>query len=144
MRTLFRFGRLMARPSLRRFDAEMFLFGTLLILLCVVNYVMAVWSLYMPPVLVLPLVARFTSCLTLVMLGLIGCGLVLTVKPFRLSNVLWLPFVYAYWGFQSFIALYAVLQIILRRKVNWGKTVRSGAVTSEPIRKLLALVDDLD
>jgi len=140
--TLFRFGRLMVHPSLRRFDAEMFLFGTLLILLCVVNYVMAVWSLFMPPVLVLPLVAGFASCLTLVMLGLVGCGLVLTVKPFRLSNLLWLPFVYAYWGFQSFIALYAVLQIVFKRKGNWGKTVRSGAVTAQPVMKVLALSDD--
>jgi cellulose synthase/poly-beta-1,6-N-acetylglucosamine synthase-like glycosyltransferase len=137
MRTLFRFGRLMARPSLRRFDAEMFLFGTLLILLCVVNYVMAVWSLYMPPVLVLPLIARFTSCLTLVMLGLTGCGLVLAVKPFRLSNVLWLPFVYAYWSFQSFIALYAVFQVACRKHGKWGKTLRSGAVTSDAARRIL-------
>jgi hypothetical protein len=28
--------------------------------------------------------------------------------------------------------------------VKWGRTVRSGAVTSEPIRKLLALVDGLN
>jgi cellulose synthase/poly-beta-1,6-N-acetylglucosamine synthase-like glycosyltransferase len=142
IRTLFRFGRLMAQPGLRRFDAEMFLLGTLVILLCVVNYVMAVWSLFMPPVPVLPLVACFSSFLTLVVLGLVGCGLVLVVKPFRLSNVLWLPFVYAYWGFQSFIALYAVLQIVFRRKARWGKTVRSGAVTAEPVMKALALADD--
>ena len=144
MRTLFRFGRLMARPGLRRFDAEMFLFGTLVILLCAVNYVIAVWSLFLPPVLVLPLVARFTSFLTLVVLGLLGCGLILSTKPFKLSSLLWLPFVYVYWGFQSFIALYAILQIVFKRKANWGKTVRSGAVTAEQVLKVSALTDDLN
>jgi cellulose synthase/poly-beta-1,6-N-acetylglucosamine synthase-like glycosyltransferase len=137
MRTLFRFGRLMARPGLRRFDAEMFLFGTLVILLCVVNYIMAAWSLFMPPVSVLPLVTCFTSFLTLVALGLVGCGLFLSVKPFKVSNLLWLPFVYAYWGFQSFIALYAIFQVACRKHGKWGKTVRSGVVTSDAAREIL-------
>jgi hypothetical protein len=46
-----------------------------------------------------------------------------------LRNVLWLPFIYAYWGFQSFIAMYALLEIVLRRKRRWRKTAHLGVVT---------------
>jgi hypothetical protein len=53
-------------------------------------------------------------------------------KPLRLRNVLWLPFIYAYWGFQSFIALYALFEIVLRRKRLWRKTEHSGQVTGTP------------
>ncbi|MDX1813470.1 MAG: glycosyltransferase family 2 protein, partial [Candidatus Bathyarchaeia archaeon] len=40
-----RFGRLMKVPSLRRFDAEMTFLGTVMILLCVVNYFAPFWAI---------------------------------------------------------------------------------------------------
>jgi hypothetical protein len=64
-------------------------------------------------------------------------ALVCVTKPLRLANLLWLPFIYAYWGFQSFIAMYALLQIALRRPSRWSKTKRSGAVTAERPKKIL-------
>ena len=133
-----RFGRLMKRLSWRRFDAEMTLFGTYLIVLCVVSYFMAAWSFLLPNYFILALMMRFTSLLTLAILALAGTALVFVTKPFRLSNLLWLPFIYAYWGFQSFIAMYAIFQIALRRPGKWSKTTRSGMVTAERPRKILA------
>jgi hypothetical protein len=62
-------------------------------------------------------------------LGLIGVALACMAKPFRLRNALWLPFIYAYWGFQSFIAMYALFEIVLRRKRKWRKTEHSGQIT---------------
>ncbi len=134
----FKFGRLLKRLTMRRFDAEMTLFGTYLILLCVVSYIMAAWTLFLPPDFILTLIMRFTSFFTLAILAVAGIALVCVTKPLKLSNLLWLPFIYAYWGFQSFIAMYAISQIILRRTPTWSKTTRSGIVTAESAREILA------
>lgn len=133
-----KFGKLMKNLNWRRFDAEMTLFGTYLIMLCVVTYFMAAWSFMLPPDLILTLITRFTSLLTLAILAFAGIALVCVDKPFRLSSLIWLPFIYAYWGFQSFIAMYALLQILFRRPLKWSKTTRSGIVTAEPVKKILA------
>lgn len=124
-----RFGRLMSRPNVRRFDAEMTLFGTFMILLCVVNYFAPLWAFSVPSTLVTTVIAQFTCFSTLFILGLVGVALACMTKPFKLRNVLWLPFIYAYWGFQSFIAMYALFEMVLRRKRRWRKTEHSGRVT---------------
>jgi len=133
-----KFGRLLKKPSLRRFDAEMSLFGTYLIVLCVVSYLMAGWSFLLPHHFVLTLITRFTSLLTLTILAFAGTALVFVTKPFKLYNLLWLPFIYAYWGFQSFIALYAIFQIVLKRPPRWSKTTRSGIVTAQYAKEILS------
>jgi hypothetical protein len=60
----------------------------------------------------------------------------------RLRNVLWLPFIYAYWGFQSFIALFALFEILLRRKKQWRKTEHTGRVTRTVEGQVLVGVQD--
>jgi len=134
------FGRLLKKLTLRRFDAEMTLFGTYLIVLCIVNYFMAVWTFFMPPDFFLTLIMRFASFFTLSVLAFVGIALVCVTKPMKLSNLLWLPFIYAYWGFQSFIAMYAICQIALRRPPKWSKTTRSGVVTAQSAEDILAAV----
>lgn len=134
-----KFGKLLKKLTLRRFDAEMTLFGTYLILLCIVCYFMAVWTFFLPPAFMLVLIMRVTSFFTLAILALAGIALVCVTKPLRLSNLLWLPFIYAYWGFQSFIALYTIFQILLRRPGKWSKTIRSGIVTDESAKKILTM-----
>jgi cellulose synthase/poly-beta-1,6-N-acetylglucosamine synthase-like glycosyltransferase len=133
-----KFGKLMKKLNRRNFDAEMTLFGTYLILLCVVTYFMAAWSFMLPPDFILTLITRFSSVITLAILAFAGVALVCVDKPFRLSNLIWLPFIYAYWGFQSFIAMYAFIQILFRRPLKWSKTRRSGIVTAEHVKKILA------
>jgi cellulose synthase/poly-beta-1,6-N-acetylglucosamine synthase-like glycosyltransferase len=127
-----RFGRLMRKPNLRRFDAEMTLFGTFIIMLCVVNYFAPLWAFSVPSTLVTIVIAQFTCLFTLFILCLVGMALACMVTPFRLRNVLWLPFIYAYWAFQSIIAMYALSEIILRRKKSWRKTEHSGLITGGP------------
>jgi uncharacterized membrane protein YesL len=129
------FGRLLKKFNRRRFDAEMTLFGTYLIVLCLVSYFMAVWSFLLPPDFILTLITRFTSLFTVVILAFVGIVLVYVTKPLKISNLLWLPFIYAYWGFQSLIAMYALLQIIFRRPGTWSKTTRSGIVTVEHVKR---------
>jgi cellulose synthase/poly-beta-1,6-N-acetylglucosamine synthase-like glycosyltransferase len=126
-----RFGRLMKKVNRRRIDAEMTLFGTFMILLCVVNYFASFWAFSAPATTVAMLFAQFTCFSTLLTLGLVGVGLLFMEKPFKLRNVLWLPFIYAYWGFQSFIAMYALFETVLRRKRRWRKTEHSGVVTTD-------------
>jgi len=133
-----KFGRLLKRLSRRRLDAEMTLFGSYLIVMCLVSYVMAAWSFLMPPYVWLILITRFTSFFTLAILAFVGIALVYVTRPIRVWNLLWLPFIYAYWGFQSFIALYAILQIVFRRKPSWSKTIRSGIVTDQHVIDVLA------
>jgi cellulose synthase/poly-beta-1,6-N-acetylglucosamine synthase-like glycosyltransferase len=127
-----KFGRLMKKPDWRKFDAEMTLFGTFLILLCVVNYFAPLWAFSVPSTLILTVIVQFTSLFTLLALGVVGIALACMSKPLRLRNVLWLPFIYAYWGFQSFIALYALFEVVLRRKRLWRKTEHFGQVTGTP------------
>jgi hypothetical protein len=83
------------------------------------------------------LITRFTSLFTVGMLATVGVALVYVTKPLRISNLIWLPFIYAYWGFQSLIAAYAIFQIIFRRPRKWSKTARSGIVTAEPAKEIL-------
>ena len=130
-----RFGRLMKRPNVRRLDAEMTFFGTFMILACVLNYFAPFWAFSLPANSITAVIAQFTSFTTLFFLGVIGVALAFMTKPVRLRNVLWLPFIYAYWGFQSFIAMYALFEIVLRRKKRWRKTVHSGTVTVERARE---------
>jgi cellulose synthase/poly-beta-1,6-N-acetylglucosamine synthase-like glycosyltransferase len=124
-----KFGRLMKRPNVRRFDAEMTLFSTFMVLLCVVNYLAPFWAFSMPTTSFATLVAQFTGFSTLFIIGVVGVALACMARPVRIRNVLWLPFIYVYWGFQSFIALYALFEVILRRKRRWRKTEHSGQTT---------------
>jgi cellulose synthase/poly-beta-1,6-N-acetylglucosamine synthase-like glycosyltransferase len=126
-----KFGRLMKKPNLRRFDAEMTLFGTFMILLCVLNYSAPFWAFSLPPNSITTVIAQITCLCTLFFLGLIGISLAFMTKPVKLRNVLWLPFIYIYWGFQSFIAMYALFEIVFRKKKRWRKTDHSGLVTVE-------------
>jgi cellulose synthase/poly-beta-1,6-N-acetylglucosamine synthase-like glycosyltransferase len=126
-----KFGRLMKRPNLRRFDAEMTFLGTFVVMLCVVNYFAPLWAFSVPPMLATFVIAQFVCFATLFVFGVIGVALACLTKPLRLRNVFWLPFIYAYCGFQSFIALYAVFEIMLRRKRKWRKTEHLGSVSDE-------------
>jgi len=133
-----RFGRLLKRLSLKRFDAEMTLLGTYLIALCLASYFMALWSFLFPPDFVLTGITQVTSFCVVFLLAFAGVALVYATKPLKLTSLLWLPFVYAYLSFQSLIVLYSMLQIVFRRPRTWSKTARSGIVTDERVIDVLA------
>jgi hypothetical protein len=59
-----------------------------------------------------------------------GLALIYSSKPRKAVDVLWLPFIYVYWSLQSFIALYAMLLIVLRRPKRWIKTEKKGVVAN--------------
>jgi cytochrome b subunit of formate dehydrogenase len=79
--------------------------------------------------------AHFTSVFTVFLLLIAGIALIYVTKPRKMSNVLWLPFVYAYWSIQNFVALYALIQIGLRRPRRWAKTKKTGATINHDARE---------
>src|SRR4030042_1291069 len=71
---------------------------------------------------------QFATLTTTLTMLLCGFALIYVSKPRRIKNVLWLPFIYFYWIFQAFIALYAAFLILLRRPKRWNKTDKKGVV----------------
>jgi hypothetical protein len=62
-----------------------------------------------------------------------GLALIYVSKPRKIRSLLWLPFVYFYWSFQAFIALYAMVLIVLRRPRVWAKTDKQGVVADSTV-----------
>jgi cellulose synthase/poly-beta-1,6-N-acetylglucosamine synthase-like glycosyltransferase len=125
-----KYGKLMTMPSWRNLDAEVTLIGPFVLIVSLLSYIMtsgvflgqppfdAIWSLF----------SLFSVISTSALIIICGVALIYVTKPMRLKNLLWLPFVFAYWMVQAFIAFYAGLQSLLHRPSVWLKTEKSGAV----------------
>jgi hypothetical protein len=61
---------------------------------------------------------------------LAGIAMIFAEKHRKISNIVWLPFIYCYWFVQNFVATYAFLQILLRRPRKWEKTTKTGKTTN--------------
>lgn len=127
MEVALKYGRLMTKLKMRNFDAETTLFAPFLLIasllpnLGILLNLLAVpfgtwWDFFMP-------LATLTTILSLLVCGF---ALVIATKPRKIRSLCWLPFVFFYWSFQSFIALYALILIILRRPREWTKTDKTG------------------
>jgi cellulose synthase/poly-beta-1,6-N-acetylglucosamine synthase-like glycosyltransferase len=132
MEVAFKYGRLMAKRSKKSVDAEATLFAPFVLILSLITYFAAFYSVFVPFSVSLLLQLLTQSTMLIVTLTLFLCGLVLiySSKPRKLSRVIWLPFMYFYWSLQVFIALYAVLLMLLRKPRTWSKTEKSGVVTT--------------
>jgi cellulose synthase/poly-beta-1,6-N-acetylglucosamine synthase-like glycosyltransferase len=132
MEVALKYGRLMAKLNRVNFDAETTLFAPFLLVASLLPYLVSVWAIFEIPIfnilwaLAVPL-ATLTTALSLLVCGI---ALVYVTKPRKPKSLLWLPFIYFYWSFQSLIALYALLLIIFRRPRHWSKTERHGAAAN--------------
>jgi len=131
MEVAFKYGRLMTKLNRIRFDAETTLFAPFILIASLAPYFAAFWvfSSLWPLDVAWSLVVQFgmlTTTLTMLMCGL---ALIYVSKPRKVQSILWLPFVYCYWSFQAFIALYAMLLIVLRRPKKWIKTDKHGSLS---------------
>jgi cellulose synthase/poly-beta-1,6-N-acetylglucosamine synthase-like glycosyltransferase len=135
MEVALRYGRLLRKLDRRRLDAELTAVGPYMLILCLLSYLMTVYTFLVPSDPIFTILAQFTSFFTLLTLFVVGALLVYVTKPRKISNILWLPFVYAYWNVQSFIALLALFQIVLRRPRIWIKTSRTGVVTNRALKR---------
>lgn len=131
-----KYGKLVKKLDRRCIDAEITLAGPYIFIPCLIGYLITVYSLLIPlqPNMVSTIMANVTSLLTVVLLSIAGIALMYVTKPRKMSNVLWLPFIYAYWSIQNFVALYALIQIVLRRPRRWVKTKKTGATTNYDIK----------
>jgi hypothetical protein len=128
MEVAFKYGRLMARPSRIHLDAETTLFGPFILIASLLPYLAMFWGFftYLPLDVLWRFVVQFATLTTTLTMFVCGLALVYVSKPRRMKSVLWLPFVYFYWSLQAFIALYAVLLILLRMPRKWTKTDKKG------------------
>ena len=131
MEVAFKYGRLMARPSRMNLDAETTLFGPFILIASLLPYLAMFWGFftYLPLDVLWRFVVQFAILTTTLTMFICGLALVYVSKPRRMKSVLWLPFIYLYWSLQAFIALYAVLLILLRRPRRWTKTEKKGVST---------------
>jgi len=126
-----KYGRLMAKPSRKSFDAEVTLFGPFVLIASLLAYVAASYVTFMPFPLgaLLQIMAELTTLGATFVMFLCGLALVYSSKPRKVTSVLWLPFIYFYWSVQALIASYAVVLVVLRRPRNWSKTEKRGLTT---------------
>jgi len=133
MEVSLKYGRLLRKPCKKNVDAEITLTGPFMFLPCLLSYCVGLYSLFSPfsPNPILMLMTHGLTLVNTVTLLLIGAALIYLTRPRRMKNLLWLPFVYAYWMVQNLVALYAFIQILLKRPRKWMKTAKTGVVTSE-------------
>ena len=130
MEAALKYGSLMRQPNRRVIDAEISLIGPFIMVVCLASYVNWGLSMFFPAEnSIFPISAALVVALTSVTLLSLGLSMVFLVKPIRLKNIFWIPFVYAYWFIQMGIAGSALLQMMFRRQRVWGKTVKIGFVT---------------
>jgi len=132
MEAALKYGRLLKKPDRRSIDAELTLAGPFMFIPCLLGYLLGAYSLISPPSpgsAFVVLAQLFTLANTATLL-LIGATLSYAVKPRRKANMLWAPFVYAYWMFQTVVAFYAFGQILLKRPIKWEKTEKTGSVVA--------------
>jgi len=130
METALKYGRLLNKVNRRRVDAEVSLAGPFMMVISLLSYinwfVVVVFLTQSTPV------VNFTGlviALTAVSLVSIGIALAASEKPIKLRNIGWIPLIYAYWLTQMFIAGWAFLKLIFRRKRVWTKTAKIGSAT---------------
>jgi len=130
-----KYGKLLRKPSLKSMDAEITLVAPCMLTVSFFGFLLGIFaSLY--PITTdfgFMVLAQATTLLTLVTLSTVGLVLIYVTKPKRIANLLWLPFMYAFWTLQTFVASYALLQVVFRRPRKWEKTVRTGAVTNHSL-----------
>ena len=143
MEVAFRYGKLMAKPTRKSIDAEATLLGPFVLIVSLITYFAAFYSIFVPfPVsILLQFLMQSTTLIVTLTLFLCSLALIYSSKPRKVASVLWLPFIYLYWISQVFIALYAVVLMLLRKPAKWLKTEKRGVVTTiSPLQTQHAIV----
>ena len=128
METAIKYGRLLDNLNKRTIDAEISMASPFMMVVSLLSYInwffVALFLSQSSPVI------NFTGlviALTAVSLVSIGLGLMASEKPIKPRNVFWIPFIYVYWLSQMFIAVWAFLKLIFKRKRVWTKTIKTGS-----------------
>ena len=132
METALKYGRLLDKLNRRTVDAEISLGGPFMMVVSLMSYL----NLFFAAFFILDSTAfiDFTGiviALTAVSLVSIGVALTASERPIKLGNIVWIPTIYFYWLMQMFIAGWAFLNLIFRRKKVWTKTAKIGVTTND-------------
>jgi cellulose synthase/poly-beta-1,6-N-acetylglucosamine synthase-like glycosyltransferase len=129
METAIKYGRLLDTLNKRTIDAEISMAGPFMMVVSLLSYInwffVALFLSQSNPII------NFTGlviALTAGSLISIGVGLAASEKPIKPQNILWIPFIYIYWLMQMFIAGWAFLKLLFRRKRVWTKTAKKGSI----------------
>jgi cellulose synthase/poly-beta-1,6-N-acetylglucosamine synthase-like glycosyltransferase len=129
METALKYGRLLDKINKRTVDAEISMGGPFMMVVSLLSYInwffIAVFLSQSNPII------DFTGlviALTAISIFSIGIALAASEKPIRLRNIAWIPFIYVYWIIQMFIAGWAFIMLVFRRKRVWTKTVKQGSM----------------
>lgn len=132
METAIKYGRLLDNLNKRTIDAEISMAGPFMMVVSLLSYInwffVALFLSQSNPII------NFTGlviALTAVSLVSIGVALAASEKPIKPKNILWIPFIYIYWLMQMFIAGWAFLKLLFRRKRDWTKTNKKGSIASD-------------
>ena len=136
METALKYGRLLNTLNKRTVDAEISMAGPFMMVVSLLSYInwffVALFLSQSNPIL------DFTGlviALTAVSLVSVGIALTASEKPIKLRNILWIPSIYVYWVIQMFIAGWAFLKLVFRRKRVWTKTVKKGSMGPDDVVK---------
>jgi cellulose synthase/poly-beta-1,6-N-acetylglucosamine synthase-like glycosyltransferase len=134
MEVALNYGRLIKKPGLRTLDAEATLLGPFVLILSLISYLfgpLVLAGLNGSLILIMTLAGWLSLTATLIVAATI---LWFVAKPKRTRDMLWLPFLYAYWSLQVFVATWALIKILLRKPKEWKQNVRTGAIATTDIR----------
>jgi len=141
LETAAKYGRLLFRPNPRRVDAEFTLCGPLVLSICFISYGIAISNLLNPTILTEAFVLTFLSSatvLTLTTFFICGVAVASLSKPRRLANLGWIFAVFGYWVFQSFIAFWALVELLVRRRYRWVRTEKTGVLTEPSLKSTVS------
>ena len=130
METALKYGNLITNINKKSLDTEVTLFTPFIQILGLLGYFMALVTSFLSIQLdyFLSILGQVLLILTMSALLMIGTALVYVTRPCKMTNLLWLPFVFVYWFIENLIAFYALLQIVLRRPRKWTKTTKTGTI----------------
>jgi cellulose synthase/poly-beta-1,6-N-acetylglucosamine synthase-like glycosyltransferase len=119
-----RYLRLLRKPCLTNFDAEMLLFGPFYMAISIMGYLCWLLNMVYPAsnvyLAALAYLATALTCMSIVL------SLLLLERPINPGRLALAPFLYVYWIIQSSIALKSALKFICRRPMDWRKTEKEG------------------
>ena len=130
MEVAVKYGRFLKRLERKTFDAEVTMMGPYVLSFFFLSYIISLYLFLFPihdPI--LNVMAEGTLVSAIATILTIGVALIYVTKPVKIKNVIWLPFIYAYWNLQSILTATAFLQMILRLPRRWIKTEKTGRHT---------------
>lgn len=129
METGIKYGRLLNKLNKRTVDAEIAMSGPFMMVISLLSYLnwflVALFLSQSTPIINL---TGLVIALTAISLVSIGIALTASERPIKFKNILWIPSIYVYWLIQIFIAGWAFIKLVFRRKRVWSKTAKKGFI----------------